>query len=143
MQTWMISLRSPKILINEIGWASFLISQIMLGGIVVSALAHPVLMASVIVMGALYFVGEPFLTLATPLAALDFINVMLGYFAFMLLGYVSARGDEKPDIWKRIIAIPPYWVLLSIAAWRALFQIVRSPHTWEKTPHKPTLKEPV
>lgn len=138
MQTWMISLRNPKLLVAEIGWSSFLISQIMLGGIVVSALAHPVLMISVVYMASLYAVGQPFMQLATPLAILDFLNIMLGYFAFMSLGYISARGDEKSGIWKRIIAIPPYWVLLSIAAWRALFQIIHAPHTWEKTPHKPT-----
>lgn len=30
---------------------------------------------------------------------------------------------------------PVYWFLHSIAAWRALWQSIRSPHTWEKTPH--------
>ena len=110
----------------------------MLGGIVVSALAHPVLMISVIFMSTLYIMGEPFLSLASPLAALDFINILFGYVAFMLLGYVSATPDEKTGIWKRLIAVPPYWLLLSYAAWRALVQIIRSPHKWEKTPHKPT-----
>jgi cellulose synthase/poly-beta-1,6-N-acetylglucosamine synthase-like glycosyltransferase len=140
MQTWMISLRNPKMLISEIGWPSFIISQIMLGGIVVSALAHPILMFSVVFMGALYALGEPAFDVASPLAMFDFINIALGYFAFMLLGYLSARADEKSGMWKRIIAIPPYWVLLSIAAWRALFQITHAPHKWEKTPHKPTLE---
>ena len=139
MQTWMISLRNPKMLIDEIGWQSFLISQIMLGGIVVSALAHPILVASVIITGALYLMGEPLLTLASPLAALDFINLLFGYFAFMLLGYMSSNSHEKSGIWKRIAAVPPYWLLLSYAAWRALIQIVRAPHKWEKTPHKPTI----
>ena len=137
MQTWMISLRNPKTLIVEIGWPSFLISQIMLGGIVISALAHPILMISIIAMSALYILGEPSSAFTSPLAALDLINILLGYFAFMLLGYVSARPDEKYGIWKRMIAVPPYWLLLSYAAWRALFQIIRSPHKWEKTPHKP------
>jgi cellulose synthase/poly-beta-1,6-N-acetylglucosamine synthase-like glycosyltransferase len=139
MQTWMVSLRNPRMLISEIGLRSFLISQIMLGGIVVSALVHPLLIASVVIMGALFFHSETTLTLASPLAMLDFFNVILGYFAFMVLGYSSARNDERAGIWKRMIAIPPYWMLLSVAAWRALFQIVRAPHKWEKTPHKPTL----
>ena len=138
MQTWMISLRNPKALINEIGWPSFVISQIMLGGIVVSALAHPVLMMSVAFMAILYIYGEPLFSLASPLAVLDFINLVLGYLAFMILGYICTPSDEKSGIWKRILAVPPYWALLSIAAWRALYQIFRTPHQWEKTPHKPT-----
>lgn len=139
MQTWMISLRSPKLLISQIGWRSFLITQILLGGIVVSALAHPILLASIAFMGALYVLGEPAFSLASPLAVLDFINVALGYLAFMLLGYLSARENEKAGIWRRMLAIPLYWALLSIAAWRALFQIMVAPHKWEKTPHKPTI----
>jgi cellulose synthase/poly-beta-1,6-N-acetylglucosamine synthase-like glycosyltransferase len=137
IQTWMISLRNPRALINEIGWPSFLISQIMLGGIVVSALAHPILMVSVAFMATLYFLGAPFFSLASPLAILDFINLVLGYFAFMILGYVSTLRDEKSGVWRRIIAVPPYWALLSIAAWRAMYQILYAPHEWEKTPHKP------
>ena len=30
---------------------------------------------------------------------------------------------------------PVYWLLHAVAAWRALWQTVRSPHEWEKTPH--------
>ncbi|MBS44033.1 MAG: family 2 glycosyl transferase [Nocardioides sp.] len=30
---------------------------------------------------------------------------------------------------------PVYWLLHSIAAWRALYQVVVDPHRWEKTPH--------
>jgi hypothetical protein len=30
---------------------------------------------------------------------------------------------------------PLYWVLHSIAAWRALEQLIRRPFMWEKTPH--------
>jgi hypothetical protein len=28
-----------------------------------------------------------------------------------------------------------HWVLLSVAAWRALYQLVRDPQGWEKTEH--------
>jgi hypothetical protein len=34
-----------------------------------------------------------------------------------------------------VLLYPFYWVLHSIAAWRALVQLVRSPFHWEKTPH--------
>jgi hypothetical protein len=30
---------------------------------------------------------------------------------------------------------PAYWVLHSVAAWRALWQLVVRPAHWEKTPH--------
>jgi hypothetical protein len=34
-----------------------------------------------------------------------------------------------------LATIPFYWLLLSVAAWRALFQLVFAPHRWEKTEH--------
>ena len=33
------------------------------------------------------------------------------------------------------LLLPAYWVLHSIAAYRAVFQIIFQPHKWEKTPH--------
>jgi len=32
-----------------------------------------------------------------------------------------------------LLLTPLYWFLLSVAAWRALFQLVHDPQGWEKT----------
>jgi len=34
-----------------------------------------------------------------------------------------------------LIFLPAYWLLLSIACYRALIQLVLAPHHWAKTPH--------
>jgi hypothetical protein len=34
-----------------------------------------------------------------------------------------------------LLLTPVYWLLLSLAAWRALFQLLRDPYRWEKTEH--------
>ena len=34
-----------------------------------------------------------------------------------------------------LVTIPFYWLLLSLAAWRALFQFLTAPYKWEKTEH--------
>ena len=34
-----------------------------------------------------------------------------------------------------LLLMPLYWLLLSLAAWRALFQLLRDPYRWEKTEH--------
>ena len=33
------------------------------------------------------------------------------------------------------VLMPLYWVLHSVAAWRALGQLITEPSYWEKTPH--------
>ena len=35
----------------------------------------------------------------------------------------------------RLPLVPLYWLLISGAAWRAVWQLIRQPHGWEKTPH--------
>jgi hypothetical protein len=47
-----------------------------------------------------------------------------------------------------IASMPVYWILTSVAGWMALWQLIRSPHHWNKTQHglsrmvarKPTAK---
>jgi glycosyltransferase XagB len=34
-----------------------------------------------------------------------------------------------------LLLTPLYWLLLSLAAWRALFQLLSAPQHWEKTEH--------
>ena len=34
-----------------------------------------------------------------------------------------------------LVLVPLHWLLLSLAAWRALYQLVRAPQRWEKTEH--------
>jgi hypothetical protein len=45
-----------------------------------------------------------------------------------------ARRGQLRQGW--ILALTPvYWVCLSIAAWRALYQLLTEPYRWEKTEH--------
>jgi glycosyltransferase XagB len=38
--------------------------------------------------------------------------------------------------------VPLYWLMYWWAAWRAIYQLVRSPFVWEKTPHGPVAAVP-
>ncbi|NJR13953.1 MAG: glycosyltransferase [Phyllobacteriaceae bacterium] len=137
IQTWLISLRHPRRLLSVSGGASFLVMQIMLGGLVLSALVHPFLLVSAILMLALMATGQQANLAFVPMAMIDWISLLLGYAAFMALGSACLRLHEQDRLWRTLAAIPAYWMLQSWAAWRALLQINRNPHLWEKTPHKP------
>lgn len=114
------------------------------------------------VAGAVGFLG---LILGTPLAFLayplvvgftvvtyigyDIVGLVLptwllvGGVVSMLFGnammiIVSGVATLRRHGWRiAIFALlnPFYWVLHSIAAWRAAWQMLTSPHKWEKTPH--------
>lgn len=59
-----------------------------------------------------------------------------GYGAFIALGLVTLSGIEKPRPFVFVALTPLYWLLLSLAAWAALWEIYRRPHHWSKTPHR-------
>jgi hypothetical protein len=59
----------------------------------------------------------------------------MGYFVSATLGLFGlARRRLLHCAWA-LLLIPIYWVLLSIAVWRALIQLVHDPYRWEKTMH--------
>ena len=58
-----------------------------------------------------------------------------GYLISAALGLIGlARRRLLGCAWA-LLLMPLYWLLLSLAAWRALFQLVRDPYRWEKTEH--------
>ena len=71
---------------------------------------------------------EPFLSLAA-------VSMLGGNFA-VLLGHLAAVYQQRHyDLVRAALLLPLYWALASIAAWKAVAQLVRRPHFWEKTSH--------
>jgi hypothetical protein len=69
----------------------------------------------------LYFIG---------LACLIF-----GNFTFVYCNVVAARATGIPQLVSRAALSPAYWVLMSLAASKALLQLIIAPSFWEKTTH--------
>lgn len=128
-------MRDPRRLYRELGVASFLVTQILFAGMVVSALAHPLLLVTIAYLLLALFGSGHFATYHSALLGLDLANIVLGYSAFLLLGGSTQRGGERRYLPLIALLTPVYWMLLSVAAWRALWQLYRDPHLWEKTPH--------
>ena len=61
-------------------------------------------------------------------------SALMGTIAIVLSAIAGARRYGR---WIVLLTLlnPFYWLLHSIAAFRATVQAVRSPHRWEKTPH--------
>lgn len=135
-QTWLIHMRNPLLLSNDLGFVGMLVFQIMMAGLAVSALVHPILIYFIIAHVVDYLTVEPGGSAFGPLFWLDVLTVLFGYFSFGWLAWqaLPIRGLEqlRGTIW----GIPAYWMLLSVAAWRALCHLITRSHDWEKTPHR-------
>jgi hypothetical protein len=107
-----------------------------------SALAHPFLRVTGVILVIDLALARPTAALKVVLLTLDLVNIACGYLSFLLLGWQTLKLREKLGFWKVVLFTPVYWMLMSIAAWRAAWQLWRKPHLWEKTPHRPMRRVP-
>jgi cellulose synthase/poly-beta-1,6-N-acetylglucosamine synthase-like glycosyltransferase len=132
VQTWLAHMRTPTRLFRELGPRDFLTFQLVIGGTVLAALIHPLF--------ALQLVSDLATTpladlLASPSFSFHFTMLFYGYTISATLGLVGlARREMLKYAWV-LIFIPIYWLMLSLAAWRALYQLLTDPHRWGKTEH--------
>jgi cellulose synthase/poly-beta-1,6-N-acetylglucosamine synthase-like glycosyltransferase len=133
MQTWLVHMRNPVRTASELGATGFWTLQSFTAGVFLSALFHPFLIAITI---WLFIVNPPHASLpATALAGLNLEVFVLGYGVAMLAGIKALRRQGKKGGWFTVATMPVYWLLISIAAWLALWQFIFSPFQWNKTEH--------
>jgi len=132
MQTWLVHMRAPGQLLRELGLVRFAVFQLMVGGSVFAALLHPFFLAALLhEIGAAGFAEA----LRSLLGSLHGLVLLGGYLASILLALAGlARRRLLRCAWA-LPLMPVYWLLLSIAAWRALHHLLRDPYGWEKTEH--------
>jgi glycosyltransferase XagB len=131
MQTWLVHMREPRRLYRELGFAGFMVFQLLVGGNVLAALLHPLFVLIV----AMSLLGDGVGGFGVALGTLYGTIFVAGYVASAVIGAVGLhrRGLLSSARW--LALMPLHWLLLSAAAWRGLHQLVSDPHRWEKTEH--------
>ena len=142
MQTWLVHMRHPVLLWRELGFAGFLAVQIVVFGMILSALVHPVFLASVLYVSASVIASGSIDTFEAQIVLLALAALVCGYGAFIMLGWRSLAASERPPLWKTICLTPVHWVLLSVAGWVAIWELWWRPHHWHKTPHRRSVSYP-
>ena len=66
---------------------------------------------------------------------LSLLNLLAGNGAFIFLSMLAPIRRGWLDLIPYSLTVFGYWVLMSIAAYRALWQLIRDPFYWEKTQH--------
>ena len=135
MQTWLVHMRRPRQLLAELGWRDFAMFQILFLGMLASGFAHPVFL---ILAGAtvVSFVLSGWPTgWSAALFGLDLANAVGGYLAFVALSIGAVDRETRALSLRSYLRLPVYWLLIAAATLRAVVQLARDPHRWEKTPH--------
>ncbi len=134
MQTALVHTRHPIRFVRMAGLHGTLTLVFLVAGTPLAFLAAPVLWIACLAplaMGDGPQLGVTGFDAAT-LAACSLVignGVMIG--ASVLAAVLRRRYGLA--LWA--LLLPAYWVLHSIAAWRALGQLITNPSKWEKTPH--------
>jgi cellulose synthase/poly-beta-1,6-N-acetylglucosamine synthase-like glycosyltransferase len=139
LQTWLVLMRRPVQLGREMGWPAFAVFQVLVAGMLLSALSHPVILGFLVYLTWLMVEGGTTMGgwLALWLFIIDIVNIFGSYAVFICLGLSRMNATEKSAVGHRWAFVPFYWLIMSLAAWRALLELRTNPFSWNKTPHVP------
>ncbi|HEY2035264.1 MAG TPA: glycosyltransferase [Rhizomicrobium sp.] len=132
MQTWLVHMRSPEALLRNAGFAGFIGFQLFIGGTFLTALVNPVLWG--IFLYAQFF-GVPASATSDTLTHVSVVGLAIGNGLFAYLAMLSPVRRGWLDLAPLGLTAPVYWLLISCAGFRALFQLCTRPWYWDKTPH--------
>lgn len=136
LQTWLLNLRDPRGSVKAFGWRGFAFVNLFVGGTPLLALFNPLFWGLTI----LWFAARPvFIAYLFPapvfyasLAAWIVGNLLLVY-GYLLVG--TDPVDDRRPLLGAALTVPLYFVMMSLAAYKAVFQLAFSRSLWEKTTH--------
>ncbi|MBK9079101.1 MAG: glycosyltransferase [Hyphomicrobium sp.] len=132
MQTYLVHMRHPRELFRDLGaWRVFGV-QVMLGGMILSALVHP--WFYLVVTGKM-MLGHPMLPESGSLWMVCWFNFVVGHAVGIALALISAWRSQGRVPLGSALQVPGYWLLISIASYRALWDLYTRPFYWQKTAH--------
>jgi cellulose synthase/poly-beta-1,6-N-acetylglucosamine synthase-like glycosyltransferase len=133
VQTSLVHLRQPRQLYRELGGWAFLLFLLFVVGTPVLATLNPVFWTVTIV----WFIWHP--------AVIQHVIPTLTYFvgqfswiggnALVLYSWLLSTREPKEHLWLAAILAPLYWMMMALAATKAVIQLITAPSYWEKTQH--------
>ncbi len=135
MQTAIVHSRRPVKFTREAGLRGLAGFLLLIAGTPATFLATPILwllrrvdLRRRLGRGRVTLFPHPFDTLAE-------LSLVVGNLSMIGLNALAVLRRRMFHLLPFALLAPLYWVLHSIAAWRALEQLIRRPFMWEKTPH--------
>jgi cellulose synthase/poly-beta-1,6-N-acetylglucosamine synthase-like glycosyltransferase len=134
MQTFLVHTLRPLRFTRMIGPLGFLGFVFFIGGTVLSGLLNPIfwLLYLAWVIAAISGLDAVF---PEPLLFLSLFNLLAGNGALMFLNMLAPIRRGWLNLIPYSLTAFGYWVILSIATYRGLWQLLRNPFYWEKTHH--------
>lgn len=131
IQTWLVYMRDPIALKGRLGLRAYYGFQFFVGAPALTFLLAPILWG--------VFIIAPLGLLPTRLSPYMLTLCAISFVGGVAINWVYARAVLRLEKWNDManasMLFPFYWLLHSFACARALWQLARNPHYWEKTTH--------
>lgn len=140
IQTWLVYMRHPLRLLRDVGFKGFMSFQLMVGGAFIF-LINPFFWA----LTTVFFLTQAGLIQDLFPGWVYFLaagQLFLGNFVFMYLAMAAASRRGSHALAPYALALPLYWGLMSLAAWKGFLQLFTNPFYWEKTEHGLDMSSP-
>src|ERR1700730_2806998 len=134
MQTLITLTRDPRRLLAELGVVHSLALALTMTGLVIAPPLWPFFTARLVHdLGA----GPP-----SPASAFELIEVVLwmsaglfGIASILWLALLGMKRRKLLGLWPFLPLLPLYYLLTSVAAWMAIYDLILRPYHWHKTEH--------
>lgn len=137
IQTYLMQMRRPEEFFTHWREPHVLTFQMVVGGKIASMFINPVMWAITISyflfrahIGAFI---ESFFPL--PILYMGISSLVIGNFLYMYYYMIGSARHGHHKLLRYVILVPIYWLMMSTAAWGAIFKFITEPHGWSKTKH--------
>lgn len=134
VQTWLVHMRHPIRLLRTTGWKGFLGFNFFIGGTPFTFLVNPILWTMFLLW---LFLRMKWIDIFFPPLLLYFslFTLLLGNLIMIYMNMLAVFKRRIYSLTMYALLNPAYWILHSIASYKALWQLLRNPFFWEKTRH--------
>jgi glycosyltransferase XagB len=135
-QTYLVHMRNPITLFRQHKIHAF-VFQLVIGMRMTFVLINPFLWLMTVAYFTLNaYVGGAIEAIFPPLIFyMASFALVVGNFLYLYNYMIGCAKRNHWDLIKYIFFIPFYWLIMSFAAFMALWQLITRPHYWEKTNH--------
>lgn len=137
IQSFFVHIRSQRGFMRSIREPHLFTFILVVGGKTLSVFINPFLW----IMTISYFIFRPIAGgfiesfFPTPIFYIGFFTLFLGNFIYFYNYMIGCERRGYLHLIKYAYLTPFYWLMMSFAAWKALYQLLVKPYYWEKTQH--------
>lgn len=135
MQTYLVYMRNPAVYLRPDRLGEFISLQLFIGGKTAALLFNPFMLALLLIYVVLQPVTLYHMLFPTPVLYAGMASFIFGNFLYMYSHLIGCMKRGYYSLAKWALLTPLYWLLMSVSAYIALYELIFKPHHWAKTRH--------